>query len=288
MIARADLDGASIWWGDGTPGLPNDPRPCGLVGNFHPRDPAGAARALTGAEAALRDRGCAVAIGPMDGSTWNAYRLVTGGAHERPPFLMEPVNPPEWPACFLAAGWLSLARYVSSVAPLTDADATSTGRARARLWATGIRIRPLRLDAYEGELRRLHPACLRSFASNFLYTPIGADAFVSLYRKAEPLVDPALVLVAEAGDRVAGFVFCLRDGAALIVKTLARLPDRAYAGLGAVLLEHVHATARTLGMTEAIHALKHEDNPSCQTSRRHGGHVFREYTLYHKMLLPPA
>jgi hypothetical protein len=280
------LDGADLWWGDGTPRLPGDPRPCGLIGNFHPREAADAARILDEAESALRRAGCAVAIGPMDGSTWRNYRLVTSGTENRAPFLLEPTNPPEWPSYFATAGWRPLARYVSSVAPLDDASAAT--RARSRLEALGVRIRALRGDDYTGELRRIFPTCLRSFASNFLYTPITEDAFVSLYGKAESLVDPDLVLIAAQGETIAGFVFCLPDGPTLLVKTLARLPDRAFAGLGAVLLEQVHAAARAKGMTEAIHALKHEDNPSCQTSARHGGRVFREYTLFHKPLAPPA
>ncbi len=280
------LDGAALWWGDRTPQLPGDSLPCGIVGNFAPRDAADAARILAESEATLRHEGCAVAIGPMNGSTWREYRLVTGGAENRPPFLMEPANPPEWPRAFATADWQPLARYVSSVAPLDAACAAS--RARSRLEAQGVRIRRLRLDDYAGELRRIFATCLRSFASNFLYTPITEDEFVALYAKAEPLVDPDLVLIAEQGETVAGFVFCLRDGPTLIVKTLARHPDRAFAGLGAVLLEQVHAAACAKGMNEAIHALKHEANPSCQTSARHGGRVFREYTLFHKPLVPPA
>jgi hypothetical protein len=255
------------------------------VGRFSATSPAAAAGLLEAAEAALRKEGCGVAIGPMDGNTWNSYRFVTAGADSRPPFLMEPSNPPEWPLYFESAGWSPLARYVSSVAPLAgSARPGDADRACARLGRAGVRIRPLRTDDYTGELRRLFPACLRSFASNFLYTPVDEETFLSIYGPAAPLVDPDLVLIAERGGEVAGFVFCLRDGDSLVVKTLARLPDPGFGGLGSVLLGQVHDAAGRRGMREAIHALKHAENPSRQTSARHGGQVFREYTLYHKPL----
>ena len=72
----------------------------------------------------------------------------------------------------------------------------------------------------------------------------------------------------------------------MIVKTVAVLPGRLTAGLGALLAEETHHRAARLGMTRAVHALMHEHNASLVISRRQGT-VMRRYTLFHRALVTP-
>jgi GNAT superfamily N-acetyltransferase len=99
--------------------------------------------------------------------------------------------------------------------------------------------------------------------------------------------------LAEQRSRPVGYVFAVPDFAqaqrgspidTLIVKTLAVLPGRAYAGLGAWLLGEVHAAGRRLGFTRAIHALMHETNQSRNLSA-HYARTIRRYTLLSKRLV---
>ncbi len=105
-------------------------------------------------------------------------------------------------------------------------------------------------------------------------------------------VRPELVLLAEHAGQPVGYVFTVPDYAqaargekvtTVIVKTLAVLPGRQHAGLGAWLLAEVHAAARGLGFTRAIHALMHETNKSRNLSA-HYAKTIRRYTLFSKRL----
>jgi len=69
------------------------------------------------------------------------------------------------------------------------------------------------------------------------------------------------------------------DDPAIVVKTLAVLPDREFSGLGTVLVANVHQKAKDKGFREAIHALQYEKNSSLRISQRFNSQVFRRYAL---------
>jgi ribosomal protein S18 acetylase RimI-like enzyme len=149
---------------------------------------------------------------------------------------------------------------------------------RARL--ANLRIRPIDLDRYEDDLRALHQLCLVSFADNAWYTPISENDFCALYQPFRDRIDPGYVLLAEDAGVCCGFIFSAVDPTRreLVIKTLAILPARRYAGLGALLVDAVQARAREQGLTHAIHALMHENNPSRNTARH--AEVIRRYHLF--------
>ena len=69
----------------------------------------------------------------------------------------------------------------------------------------------------------------------------------------------------------------------MIVKTLAVVPGRSYAGLGNLLASRCEHLAAGLGYTRAIHALMHEASPSRNISRRYAKTI-RRYTLFARTL----
>jgi predicted N-acetyltransferase YhbS len=96
------------------------------------------------------------------------------------------------------------------------------------------------------------------------------------------------VIFAEHEGRTVGFVFGIPNLAqaqrgqaidTVVVKTVAVLPGRTYAGLGNVLVAHCQQAARKLGFRRVIHALMHESNNSLNLSG-HYAKPFRRYTLY--------
>ena len=279
VVVRGDDDrgvaSCSVWNG-------------GSLGHFSAESGAAAGALLEAAEEVLRQAGCEKVYGPMDGNTWRRYRLVTE-SDGRKPFLLEPVNPEAWPGYFVDAGWQVAAGYSSSVLALSpEVERPGLRRVIERLGEGGVRVRPLDVADYLEELRRIYAVSLVSFADNFLYSPIGWEEFVAMYQKVEPLLVPEFCLLAEDVDGTAvGFVFALPDPqlpGTVIVKSLAVLPQRRFAGLGSLLVEQVHAAARRLGFTQAIHALQHENNTSKKISSRHAAEIFRRYTLYEKHL----
>lgn len=266
------------------------PGTTGVIGHYAARDPAAGVALLRAAAARLRARGAARVLGPMNGSTWARYRfaLHDEGAPAGQPFLGEPVNPPDYPRQFAAAGFRELARYESRIA--TDVATSNPRAAAAEIAAAerGVIVRQLDLARFDDELRDLHALSTRAFAGNLFYSPIAPASFQAMYRPLRAMLDPAFVLLARAADdRLVGYAFAYPDPLdlvegrpwRLIVKTLAVDPDWRSFGLGALLVERLHAEARAKQLTAVIHALMHVANNSLRISA-HTADVFRRYALY--------
>src|SRR5215469_11915876 len=103
----------SLWW-QGTP--PHDGHRLGYVGHYAATDSAAARDLLGLACERLAEQGCTLAVGPMDGNTWQRYRFVTERGSE-PPFFLEPDNPDDWPRQWTDFGFTPLAQYYSAVNP---------------------------------------------------------------------------------------------------------------------------------------------------------------------------
>jgi GNAT superfamily N-acetyltransferase len=290
LLEAADDDMArcSLWWLN-TPDYAG--LHIGLIGHYVAGDSL-AEPLLDLACERLRQAGCMRAIGPMDGTTFNRYRLVTERGTE-PPFFLEPDNPASWPAHFINGGFGVLAHYYSGLQ--TDLNATDprVPDIARQMQASGVLVRPLNPLAYEHELRRVYPVVATTFAKSLLASPISEEAFVAQYRPLEPLLAPALVQIAEVGGYAVGFLLAVPNwlqaqrGAIIdtaIVKTVAVLPEYQQQGLGILLGAHAQDAARSLGYTRAIHALMHEDNVSRRLSATYHGRVIRRYTLYMREL----
>jgi GNAT superfamily N-acetyltransferase len=226
----------------------------------------------------------------MNGNTWRPYRFVVE-SYGRGSFLLEPRNPVEYPGWWENAGFSVLSRYSSSVMPLDQSEVVSP-TLKVRLARTGVILRKMDVSCYEDELRKIFSISLKSFAHNFLYSPLKEEAFLAAYRKVRDHVDADLVWLAERDGVPCGFVFGVPDLEALargekpavIVKTLAVDPSARCAGLGSLLVDELHRTGWEKGYTEAIHALQHETNTSLKITGRHHGEVFRRYALFSKLL----
>ena len=263
---------ASLWW-RATPSHQNER--VGLIGEH-------AGDALEAACARLREEGCTFAIGPMDGSTWRRYRLVTDFGTE-PPFLLEPWNTPEELARWVRAGFEPIARYTSAAGPLGAVD-PRTDAAEAKLRSEGYALRRVRVDAWEDELRAIYPLLTASFAQNFLYTPLAIEEYLEIYRPLAALVRPETNLVAEHRGTIVGLFFTYPASAdSLVFKTLAVHPEHEGKGLGGVLAARTLEAAVGAGFRRGIHALMEESNRSQRISR-HYGETIRRYALLGKRL----
>lgn len=278
----------SLWW---TQAPPQENERLGVIGHYAAENDQAAALLLDGACQRLTEAGCTRAVGPMDGNTWRRYRFVTEQGPEAP-YFMEPVNPPEWPVQWHQAGFRPIADYTSS---LTDDLEPSNERIlsiRQRLTAAQIQIRPLRATDFTAELQRIYQVAHVAFKKNYLYTPLSETDFLTQYLPVQPLIDGDYCLIAEADQQPVGFVFSIPDmlrrpsADTLIIKTLAVLPGRRYAGLGALLMDEVHQTARRKGIKRVIHALMHKSNHSTNL-KSDSMHVFRHYTLFGRTLEQP-
>ena len=219
---------AALWWRD-TPFY--EGKQIGAIGGFTSRDEVSSHEILKAACSALRKNGCETAVGPMNGNTWRRHRYVVE-SDGRGPFLLEPRNTGACPEWWTGAGFEELSRYSSSVVPL-DGSRGVSGKLLSRLDRSGIRIRGISPENFEDDLRAIHSISLKSFAENFLYTPLEVEPFIAAYSKVRDHVRPEFVQIAEREGVPCGFVFGIPDleaaargeKPALIVKTLAVDPN---------------------------------------------------------------
>jgi GNAT superfamily N-acetyltransferase len=282
---------ASLWW---THAPPYAAACVGCIGHYAATHAEGAVTLLKAACAQLAAAGCTLAVGPLDGNTFRAYRLVTQRSlHDLslPPFFLEPDTPADWPAHWRAAGFTPFAEYVSARAVLTGPD-PRLDAAQWRLDAHGITVRSLRLEDFDRELQRLYPVVMAAFAHAPLFAPITEAEFLAQYAPLRAYVQPELVALAEQGAELVGFLLAVPDLAqaqrgqavdTVVLKTLAVLPGVGGVGLGTHLAAFVHTRAHALGYRYAIHALMHEANRSRHISEFNAV-PFRGYTLFARAL----
>lgn len=254
---------------------PNGPdwegQPAAAIGAFAIED-AEAGKALL--VQALARLGARAVLAPMDGDTWHRYRAVTD-SDGSPPFTLEPTSSPAEVAVLEAMGFVPVTEYVSSRAPVPEAEPAPK--------VPGVVVREWDGQGAEVLLERLYALSGASFADKLFFKAISRDEFLALYQPLLGRIDPRLVLFAfgEKGEMV-GFLFGLPDllqgtkPDTAILKTYASRRS----GVGHLLAHEFHERARELGYTHVVHALMHVDNISLERSAMHGGTVFRRYTLF--------
>jgi GNAT superfamily N-acetyltransferase len=279
----------SLWWSK-TSALHG--RRIGLIGHYAAADQSAASSMLEHACQELRSRGCDLAVGPMDGSTWRRYRAIVGSG-QHPPFFLEPDHPLEWKSHFEAQQFTALANYRSALDEDLGFQSPAVVPVEQRMQRLGVRVRCFDSEHPEAELERIFGIACQSFASSFLYTPIKLAEFIQIYRPLISCLRPELVLIAAHEGEPVGFVLGLPDLLqaergetvnTLIVKTIGVVPKAAYKGLGHLLWARLYAAGYALGYRRAIHALMHE---SSRTNVVVGDRVktIRRYALYARRLL---
>ncbi len=278
----------SLWW-KSVPSY-QDKR-LGVIGHFYSDTASATEQLLTYACNYLRQIGCTLAVGPMDGNTWRHYRFISKRSNQ-PSFFLEPENQSSWPVEFKANGFVALANYSSALTHDLSREDERLAEIRLRLKAQGVTLRSLDMAQFENELDRIYVLSIMSFQDNFLYTPIHRGEFIQMYAKVKPYVQPELTLLAELEGKLIGYLFGIPDllqkqsGQAIdtfIIKTVAVDPHHRGDGLGALLVADAQQRAYTLGYRNAIHALMHETNNSKNISE-HYAKTIRRYSIYSKDL----
>lgn len=277
-------------WTEHTPTFKN--YKTAAIGNFFAEEDKAGISLLDYASERLKEQGFDYVVGPMNGDTWHSYRLVTD-AGKYPPFFMEYYTPETWPKMFSSTGFKKIASYSTAKAIDIEYEDESARKFGAKKDDLELVIRPFDVAQAKAELTAMHTLSLQSFSRNFLYTDISLPDFLRLYEKIVPYVDPDFFLLAEHQGNLVGFIFAIPDflqkqrGEAvdtLIIKTVAKIPDRTYAGLGNYLVHKIHRQAITKGFKSVIHALMHDNNASRAISDK-SAQTIRKYALYGKRLV---
>lgn len=267
------------------PGIRHKGEVTAQFGNFECIDDAEAANALLRAGFGIvRQRGASYVLGPMNGSTWGAYRFQTAGSG-LPPFITEQQHPAYYPGLWVAAGFEEIESYISNLAPIVPAEGTATFFS-----GHGLRVLPLNTESMAAELRRVYPLCITAFAQNPYYAPVTEDAFIAKLLPLRPLLAGSFTrVVVDSGDNALAFILCLPEvlhpmARRIVVKTAAKAPACTISGLITMLNRSISNEAHAAGFREAIHAFMHAGNRSVERSADAHGQTIRRYALYVKTL----
>lgn len=256
----------------------------GFIGHYAATNEEAAEELLRHALAQLKNHGCQVAIGPLDGNTWRRYRFITERGSE-PTYFLEPDNPDDYPQHFLNAGFTPLASYFSTVNNNLAVRDAKAAEIESDFNKRGITVRTFMPEQSDTELHNIFELSLKAFENNFLYSPIAEDEYSRKYRAVLPLTKPDLIFMVEHNGQLVGFQLAVpnwaegKNPSTVILKTLARHPSTDYAGMGRLLVDKLQHIAHSCGYKRVIHALIYDDNISAKISR-HYANPIRRYTLY--------
>ena len=278
----------------------------GYLGSFECSADQTLASALLDAGARwLRERGVAHIRGPVTFDTWHPYRFVVEG-HDRPPFLLEPYNPPYYPSLWEGYGFRPVASYVSMEAGDLAGVIERLEPFHRRALRSGFTFRKLDLARFDAELALMHTLSQASFAEAPGFHPISLDGFRRIFASARKLGSELTVIAEHQDGRPAGFLFgypdlsdavramrgseslvakarfalARRRPRAAVLKTLVVMPWARGTSVGMALVANHLGLAHAAGYETSIHALMAEENPSTHLSAFTGARLLRRYALY--------
>lgn len=264
------------------------PPKLGFIGHYAAVSAKAGIEMLDLAEFELKRRGCNSVVGPIDGSTWKRYRLITESSGEKL-FTLEPVNPVSWNYHFLHSGFSKIKTYGSSINKELDVKDPESKILKTKMTKQGVALRSLDVERLSDDLEGIFRVTMDAMQNNFLFSPAERSAFLKEKLKLMALADPELVVVAERAGSIVGYLFAYPDqhssesNRRLIMKTIARKSDTKLKGLGRLLFQEVHSRAYEKGFREAIHALYSTGNKANDISSMYG-ETIRSYALYGKTL----
>lgn len=268
------------------PGIRFNYLPTALMGYYECVNDQNASKVLMDAVCDhLKKKGFQYVIGPMNGSTWQSYRVTETDTDI--PFFLDNYNKEYYAQQFFDSGFKEIARFHSARVENGVSYSNRLETFSAYFEDKGLVIRNFNPDRFSSELKAIYDVSLESFKGNFLYTDISFDLFEQMYSQMRDYINPQYVLICENQEgRPLGFLFAIhnileRRKKSLIIKTAAVLPLRECKGVGAFMVEKIHKHAFDNGYDEIIHALMHEKNVSMNVSLKNA-RVFRNYLLFGK------
>ena len=255
-----------------------------LAGSYHAiNDVKVSNKLLSAITEEAKSKGAKKLLGPMNGCSWENYRF--SEKSRALPFLMEPIQPDFYNQQWQQFGFQKSESYFSSVTDVFDFDKKVEKNLDERFIKMDVSIETFDFSKTEKTLRQLADFNNIAFAKNDFFSPINETAFVEKYQEIITQLDPELIFLAKHKGQIVGLLFTYPNfndstGKTLIVKTLARTPQKELHALCLWIYLKMLPKAKAKGFTKIIHALMKSDNYSVQRSKQVGGKVFRKYWLY--------
>lgn len=278
-------------------------------------DPSAHERLFNALRDWARDQGATRLYGPINFTTFNAYRLRLDGFNDGA-FPGEPWNPPYYSQLMEQLGFDIRYRYLSTfntTDSVIDSIRDDFLRVKPRL-EQRVLLDTMTPAFWMENLDALYGFVDQVFGSNFAYTPISRDAFITACGKpfAERFCPRTSVLARAHDGRIAGFFLVFPDYSPLMRQSQTApesfsnitwdshyhtLPSPR---LGLAKTGGVHPDFRDIGLFTAMGCelslraegryeelagtLVREDNPSRQFALRHGTGRRHTYALYQASL----
>lgn len=195
----AQIDALAPWTADGV----------GHFGLIAAEDDAAVLEALFGtAEAWLRERGCTHVMGPFNLSINEETGLLIDG-HDHPPMLMMGHDQPYLAPMIEARGYRKAQDLLAYLCEVRQ-DVPDAARQRMqRSIPENLRVRPLDMRRYREEIGTITAIFNDAWAGNWGFAPFTDAEIDHLARSMKPILDPELVVIAEADGEAVGFGVCL-------------------------------------------------------------------------------
>jgi len=225
-----------------------------------------------------------ILFGPMNGSTWDSYRIAVNLFQTA--FPMDVANPEYYPSLLENAGLEVAKSYASHIDKKFEYDKEKIQKKQDQLTENGAIIRNINLDDFDQELDKVYDLCMSSFTNSFLFSTIERSEFKSRYLAMKPYLQAEYIwFVVDEQDDLKGMMFALSFPApnntkGYMAKTLARVPDKKYAGIGSVLSALLMVQAQEDGCSFGVHAFMEDKNVSNVLSGRFSGEPAKMYHLY--------
>ena len=133
----------------------------------------------------LKKEGIETIIGPLNGTTWNAYRYVTDKGH-RSPFLMEPWNEDYYVELFEKIGFKPLTYYISTV--MENMNPVQRGHLSKKIeklkkfdYYKDITVKSAENEDLMAVLNKVYDLTIEAFKNNFLYSELDREIFLKMY-----------------------------------------------------------------------------------------------------------
>lgn len=281
----------------------------GFFGFFEADDEQTASVLLAAVEAWARRRGCRAVRGPVNPSLNESAGLLVD-AFDADPFMLMPYNPPEYADWIAGAGYVKvkdlLAWSIDLTAPLGERIVRIADRVRKR---HDITVRPVNMRAFRQDLDILKTIYRAAWQANWGFVAPTDREIDALAHDLKPIIDPDLVLFAEAHGRPVACAVTVPDANQVLKRmrgdllpvgifhflrrkriiTQARLlllgvlPELRRIGLYPLLIAESHRRTVANGYVRGEMGWTLEDNAVINTGiEATGSHRSKTYRLYEK------
>ena len=176
-------------------------------------DTASAEALLRAAEEWLKGKGVTHVHGPVNLNIFTGYRVQMSG-FDTTPFPGEPRNPEYYGELLEKAGYKVLATWSSWDLPpdFVKSSAEYFKKSASQSPLPGLTIRKGDVSQLSEELQRLYQPTMEIFSSNYGFSQISQDEFLTAFIHLQPLMEADLfhILVDDSGQ-IGGFVFAYKN-----------------------------------------------------------------------------